>query len=109
MSTLTWSYAERIDSPADCIFNASGSNLIQIQVDNLAHAMAAISSARKRITPSYTAVTTAAASGTVSASIPPCAASASVSPNCNTHRLGLLLNFLSFHSNSVVFYESIYA
>eukprot|EP01035_Chromulina_nebulosa_P027730 gene27730-36499_t len=98
MSTLTWSYAERIDSPADCIFNASGSNLIQIQVDNLAHAMAAISSARKRITPSYTAVTTAAASGTASASIPPCAASASVSPNCNTHSKSHVI--LTFHAES---------
>ena len=81
MSTLTWSYAERIDSPAECIFNASGSNLIQIQVETPTQAMEAISAACKRITPSYLASATA----TATASTPSTAASAAPS-GCSTHR-----------------------
>ena len=83
MSTLTWSYAERIDSPAECIFSASGSNLIQIQVDSLSQAMAAIATARKRIIPSYPST------ASVTASTPPTnssvATNASISAGC-THR-----------------------
>jgi hypothetical protein len=79
MSTLTWSYADRIDSPAECIFNSSGSNLIQVPVDTAAQAMAAIAAARKKITHSFTATPAATTSAPASASAP-ASSSASASP-----------------------------